>query len=64
MQSSIDAVSTTLLGDLVRRTFRREVCGKGFGVRDTGEVSAFENVLVVGFGGEEKGRRFGIDDCC
>lgn len=41
--------------------FRGEVGGKGFGVGDAGEVGAFEDVLVVGFAGEEEGGGFGVD---
>lgn len=44
--------------------FRREIRGEGFGVRDAGEVGAFEDVLVVGFAGEEEGGGFGIDGGC
>ena len=44
------------------RAFGGEVCGEGFRVGDAGEVRAFEDVLVVGFGCEEKGRGFCGDD--
>jgi len=40
-----------------------EVGGEGFGVGDAGEVGAFEDVLVVGFRGQEEGRGFGVYGC-
>lgn len=63
MQRVVDPVATALLGDFVRGAFRSQVGGEGFWVRDAGEVGAFEDVLVVGFGGEEEGRGFGTDGC-
>ena len=44
--------------------FGGEVGGKGFGIGDAGKVGAFKNVLVIGFGGKEKGGGFRVDDCC
>ena len=63
LQGCVDAVTTALLGNLVRSAFGREVGGEGFGIGHAGEVGAFDDVLVVGFRGKEKRRRFGVDDC-
>lgn len=43
----------------MRGAFGSQVGGEGLGVGDAGEVGAFEDVLVVGFGGEEEGGSFG-----
>ena len=64
MEGGVDAVATPLLGDFVGRAFGAEVGGEGLGVGDAREVGAFEDVLVVGLGGEEEGRGFGADDGC
>jgi len=44
-----------LLGDFVRGAFGGQARGEGVWEFDAREVVAFEEVLVVGFGGEEEG---------
>ena len=44
-----------MLGDFVGRAFGGQAVGEGIRVGDAGEVVAFEQVLVVGFGREEEG---------
>jgi len=48
----------------VRGAFGGEIRRQCFGIGNAGEVCAFKDVLVVGFGGEKKGRGFGVDDRC
>ncbi len=62
MQCRVYTIAAPLFGDFVRGAFRGKVRGEGFGIGDAGEVGAFENILVVGFGGEEEGGGFGGDD--
>ena len=64
MESVVDSVPPALLGDLVGGAFGRQVGGEGFGVGDAGEVGAFEDVLVIGFGGKEEGRGLGCEGGC
>ena len=59
LEGVVDAVAAALLGDLVGGAFGREIGRESFGVGDAGEVGALEDVLVVGFGGEEEGGGLG-----
>ncbi len=63
LKGVVDAIATALFGDLVGGALGGEVGGEGFGVGDAGEVGAFEDVLVVGFRGQEEGRGFGVYGC-
>ena len=55
LQGGVDAVAAALLGDLVRGALAGEVGAEFLRVGDAGEAGAVEEVLVVGFGGEEQG---------
>jgi len=64
LKGVVDPIAAALFGDLVGGAFGSEVGGEGFGVGDAGEMGAFEDVLVVGFRGQEECGRFEVYGSC
>lgn len=64
LERGVDPRPPPLLREPMRRSFRREVRGERFRVRNTREMGAFEEVLVIRLRRQDERGGFGADHCC